>query len=392
MDANLFTDESTGELVPIKVEEEGVQVSHIAFAPHPLPTNLELSASTWMNVVNAVEQLGRLDAVASELGVDPVLLSRPTIRREAMSTSALEGTFAPAAEVLTSEVDEDLPRSPAIVEILNFIKATEHGVRRLTELPIGTRLARELQDILIKGTVTDDWQRGEVRKTLVIIGPYKGCSVREATYVPPPPGSILELGLDAWETWIHAESDMHQVVRIAMAHYQFEAIHPFTDGNGRIGRLIAILQLIETGILAQPLINLSPFFEVRSDKYRYLLRQVSITGAWDEWISFFCEALASQAIEAAQRVRELLAWRDTTTNSLRSHRMRGVVVDLAASLIEYPTVNVKQVAERFEVTVTSANTAVNKLVDEGIISEITGGNYNRVFQATDVMRIFFDRR
>ena len=245
MEIDKFENSPTGSLVPISVEEHDQQVNHVAFLPHELEPLIDLRPDTWGKAIRAAEMLGRLDAVTGELGVDPVLLSRPTVRREAVSTSALEGTFAPAEEVLKSEVDADLPRSPAVQEILNFIEATNHGMQRLPDFPIGTRLACELQDILIRGTESDDYQRGKLRKTQVIIGPYKGCSVKEATYVPPPPGTELVGGMDAWEKWLNEDSELHIVVRIAVAHYQFEALHPFTDGNGRIGRLLAILQLVE---------------------------------------------------------------------------------------------------------------------------------------------------
>ena len=152
MDLKGLENSPTGSLVPIEVEERGQVVPHAAFVPDDLPSLLSLSPGTWARAMSAIEMLGRLDAVTTELQVDPVLLSKPTVRREAVSTSALEGTFAPAEDVLKSEVDIDLPRTPAVQEVLNYIDATNHGVKRIGELPIGTRLARELQDILIRGT------------------------------------------------------------------------------------------------------------------------------------------------------------------------------------------------------------------------------------------------
>ncbi|MFM7537998.1 MAG: Fic family protein [Acidimicrobiales bacterium] len=391
MDLKRFGREATGKLVPISVEEAGRQVDHAAFVPDPLPSTLELSARTWSDVANAAHLLGRLDALAKELLPNPMLVARPTIRREAVSTSALEGTFAPAAEVLSSEIDEELPRSQAVTEVINFIHATEHAIERRATLPISTRLACELQRILVVGTASEDWQAGQVRQTQVIIGPYKGCSVLEASYIPPPPGELLNDGLSAWEKWIHAEGDLHALIRVAAAHYQFEALHPFTDGNGRIGRLIAILQLIDYGLLTEPLINLSPYFEVRSDQYRYLLREVSTRGAWDEWISYFCQAIAEQAADAGARIRALLAWRDSTLTMLRTTRVKGVAIAVTEKLIEYPTVTVKNIAESHNVSAQAANNAVTRLVDLGVLSEITGRNYNRVFSAPAVFDILFRR-
>ncbi len=375
--------------MPISVDEAGRRVNHAAFVPDPLPPSLDLAARTWSDVADAAHLLGRLDALAKELLPNPMLVARPTIRREAVSTSALEGTFAPAAEVLRSEIDEELPRSHAVTEVINFIHAAEHAIGRRATLPISTRLACELQRILVVGTASEDWQAGQVRQTQVIIGPYKGCTVLEASYIPPPPGALLDEGLSAWEKWIHAEGDLHALIRVAAAHYQFEALHPFTDGNGRIGRLIAILQLIDYGLLTEPLINLSPYFEVRSDQYRYLLREVSTRGAWDEWISYFCQAIAEQAADAEARIRALLAWRDSTLTMLRETRVKGVAIAVTEKLIEYPTVTVKSIADSHDVSVQAANNAVTRLVDLGVLSEITGRNYNRVFSAPAVFDIFF---
>lgn len=389
VDLEAFRGSPVGELVPITVEEGGSRVEHFAFNPAPLPAGFDLSTRAWTAAVDAGHHLGRLDAIARELLPNPMLLARPTIRREAMSTSALEGTYAPAAEVLSSEVDEELPRSEAVVEILNFIHATERGIELLKDLPICVRFACALQEILVRGTSSEDWQTGKVRQTQVIIGPYKGCGVKEAHFIPPPPGPYLDDGLAAWERWIHESSDIHAVVRIALAHYQFEALHPFTDGNGRIGRLLAILQLIEYEVLAQPLINLSPFFEARSDQYRHLLRQVSATGAFDDWVAFFCDGLTAQARDAEARIRDLLAWRDEKLAMLKARRVKGVALDVTASLIELPSVTARAVARNHEVSAQAANNAVNRLAELGVLEESTGRSYNRVFRAPEVFDILF---
>jgi Fic family protein len=384
-----FRNSPTGRLAQITVDEGGHQVDHFAFVPNPLPLELELSAKTWGAAIDAAHHLGRLDALAKELLPNPMLVSRPTIRREAVSTSALEGTYAPAADVLSSEIDADLPRTHAVTEVLNFIHATEQGIARLRDLPISTRMACELQQTLISGTPSEDWQTGHVRKTQVLIGPYKGCSVLEATYIPPPPGDELTTGMSDWEKWIHAQTDLHPVIRVAAAHYQFEALHPFTDGNGRIGRLLAILQLIDYGLLTEPLINLSPYFEVQSDRYRHLLREVSTSGAFDEWITYFCQALSAQAQEAESRIRALLSWRDGALSMLRAKGVKGVALAVTEKLIEFPSLTVKHVAMTNGVSIQAANNAVSRLTTMGILEETTGRAYNRVFQAPAVLDILF---
>lgn len=384
-----FRGSATGELVPIAVDEGGRRVEHFAFVPNQLPDTFNLAPRTWSAAADAAHRLGRLDALAKDLLPNPMLVARPTIRREAVSTSALEGTFAPAAEVLSSEIEHDLPRSQAVTEVLNFISATEQAITRHATLPISTRFACELQRTLISGTPSEDWQTGQIRQTQVLIGAYKGCSVLNASYIPPPPGDLLEGCLSAWEEWIHSDSDLHAVIRVAAAHYQFEALHPFTDGNGRIGRLIAILQLIDYGLLTDPLISLSPYFEVRSDQYRYLLHEVSTRGDWDEWISFFCKAVSAQAIDAETRIRSLLTWREQTLEMLRCARVKGVAVAITNKLIEHPTLTVKSVHEMHGVSTQAANNAVGRLVELDVLAEITGRNYNRVFSAPAVFDILF---
>lgn len=386
-----FKNSPVGDLVPMQVEEGGRTVDHWAFSPAHLPTAPALSLATMAAAIDAGHDLGRLDAIARELLPNPMLLARPTIRREAVSTSALEGTYAPAAEVLSAEVDIDRPRSAALTEVLNFIGATELGIERLRTMPICVRLAAELQGVLLRGTPSEDWQAGQVRQTQVIIGPYQGCSVKEAHFIPPPPGPLLIAGLEDWESWIHGAEDVPPLIRIALAHYQFEALHPFTDGNGRIGRLVAILQLIDYGLLGEPLINLSPFFEANAGRYRHLLRLVSSEGSWDEWVIFFCEALSAQAKDAVQRIRDLLGWRDVTLEHLKRLKMKGVALDIVASLIESPTLSVKTVADQHSVTPQAANSAVARLVSIGVLAEATGRSYNRIFQAPEVLEILFRR-
>lgn len=386
MDLEAFKSSTTGELVPITVEQRGDSVPYFAFLPSPLPDDPMLDSKTWAAIVAAASSLAELRTLAEDRLPDPVLIGRITVRREAVSTSALEGTYAPARQVLSSEMDEDSPRDAGITEILNYVRAWDDAVA--STLPICIRLACELQDRLVRGTPSEDYQTGAVRQTQVLIGPYRGCSIEESTYVPPPPGDLLAAGLSSWEKWLN-ESSCHEIVKVALGHYQFEALHPFTDGNGRIGRLLAILQLIRAGLIPGPLINLSPYFEQRSEEYRHRLRAVSTQGAVDEWIQFFCEAVASQATEAQERIRNLLSWRDETVESLRSKGRKGSVVDLIAFLIEYPVITVKQAQALLGVSNPSANGAVNSLESMGILAETTGGSYNRVFEVPAVLDVIF---
>ena len=384
-----FADSPVGRLVPIEVPVAGGMVAQQAFVPSALQDALPLTRATWSVVVDAAIELGRLGGMARDIPVEPSVLAGLTIRREAFSTSAIEGTYAPVADVLASEVSPLSPRTAAITEVLNFVRAADHGVQRLAQLPVCTRLACELHEILVAGTRSEDWQRGQVRQTYVVIEPGSDADpadqIRKARFVPSPPGDLLTDGLSQWERWINDDAAPHPLVRIAAAHYQFEALHPFTDGNGRIGRLLAVLQLIEAGILHAPVVNLSPYFEVRRDQYLGLLERVSLAGAWDEWITFFCEALAAQAAESSDRIRDLLAWRDRTLVRLQAADVRGTARNVVGHLIGRPVVTARSVAERHEVSASAANNALRRLSELGIIQEITGGRYARVFAAQEVL-------
>ena len=385
-----LTNSPVGYLVPIEVPVGEEMVKQRAFVPSPLPDEMTLSQSTWSAAVDAAVELGRLAGMTRGLQVEPSTLAGLTVRREALSTSALEGTYAPVADVLASEVMPLSPRTAAVIEVLNFVEATDHGVRRLAELPVCMRLARELHETLVTGTPSEDWQKGRVRETHVIVGAGLGADpaerLRDARFVPPPPGKLLTDGLNQWEHWTNTAS-LHPLVRIAASHYQFEALHPFTDGNGRIGRLLAVLQLIEANILDGPVVNLSPYFEARRDQYIGLLEQVSAEGAWDEWITFFCEALSSQAADSVRRIRDLLAWRDRTLERLRNADVRGTAHDVVQRLIGQPMATARSISDRHGVSAGTANHALRRLSELGIVQEITGRPYARVYAAQEVLAL-----
>lgn len=373
--------------MPITVTAGDTKLSHFAFVPDALPAEFRLDIDTWMAVTEAARRLAALNAVVNEKFPNPQLLVRPTLRREAVSTSAIEGTFAAIDDVMHSELDETLPRSSAVQEVINFVHATEHAYKRRNTLPISTRFACELHRILMANTANEDWQLGQIRKTQVFIASERGRGLRSAAYVPPPPGDELRRGLSQWEKWIHGDAKVHPLVKIAAAHYQFEALHPFTDGNGRIGRLLAMLQLVDYGMLSHPMINLSPYFEALPDQYRRLMRNVSTRGEWNEWFSFFCNGIAHQAREAESRVRAVIIWRDAMLERLRKNRVKGVAIDVVEHLIEHPTLSVKSIAKRHKVSTQAANQAVARLVKLGVLREASGKTYNRIFEAETVFKI-----
>lgn len=389
MDEAALRSSPVGRLVPISDHDGrfGEHYDHWAFVPDPLPSSVELTPRTWQLVSDAMLKLGRLDQAGRQVP-NPSLLRRPTLRREAQSTSALEGTYAPLSEVLEIDPEErhPAPRSPELREVLNYVRAAEHAYSVVGDREISIGLLGELHRLLVAGTGADGPMAGSVRTHQVVIGP-PGGRVTEARFVPPPPGPDLEVALRDWVTWVEGASQLPAVVRCALAHYQFEALHPFNDGNGRIGRLLIVLQLLRDGVLHEPLLTVSPWFEARRREYQDRLRAVSETGNWDEWVAFFAEGLGTQAASTAEKVRQLLVYQEETRAFARQRGIRGVAIDVIEGLIARPMLTSGWVADNHGVSRQAAITAIGRLVDAGILRETTGGTYGRVFAAEAVIHI-----
>ena len=370
MDMSRFANSPVGQLVETTITHDNHSLEVQAFVPDPLPVRLSLQSSTWKTVVETGLVLGELAGMTRQGEEDPTLLAGLTVRREAISTSALEGTYAEMDDVLIGEVSPQGRRSTAVQEVLNYMDASDAGARRLKKLPVSKRLACELHQILVADTPSEDYQAGKIRKTHVVIGPKRDTfieTMERAHFMPSPPGTLLNDGLNAWEAWNHEAGSIPELVRIALSHYQFETLHPFTDGNGRIGRLLAVLQLIEAGILDDAVINLSPYLETRRDQYVELLQQVSAEGAWDPWVSFFCETLAAQATDTISRFRRFLEWRADTLSDLHDKRIRGVAIRVVQDLLARPVLTARRVKTVYGVASNTAYHALDVLEQHGIL-------------------------
>ena len=370
----------------------GREYDHVAFIPDRLAAEPSLTGATWRVVSRAGHALGRLLQAGRQVS-QPGLLRRPTLRREAQSTSALEGTFAPLEDVLAADVVGEGPRSVELTEVLNYVATAEHAFASLSDgRRLGVRMVEDMQGRLARGTPADADQAGHVRTIQVAIGEAGG-SIETARYVPPPPGPELERALRDLLDWTAASpaSGRDPVVAAAMAHYQFEALHPFNDGNGRIGRLLVVLHLIQDHALEDPLLSISPWFEQRRRSYQDRLLEVSATGDWDGWIRFFAEGIEASALDTALRVDRLLAVQERYAGILREAGAAGVIRDLAESLIAYPYVDVSRTASRLDSTFPTVNKAVARLVSLGILRERTGRTYGRVFEAPAVVEVLTAR-
>jgi Fic family protein len=381
-------DSPVGRLVPISGYDarRAEAFTHAAFVPDPLPVDIPLSAATWGIIAAASLELGRLDA-AGRLLPEPLVIRRPQIIREAQATSALEGTYLAFTEIVEAGLGALEQADPQTREVLNYIVAAEHSVREVERREITVGLLCELQGLLVSGTRSADQDQGRIRTRQVVIGPsYSG--VRDARFVPAPPGDLLESGFRDWADWVGSRSSgLPPVVRAAVGHYQFETLHPFADGNGRIGRLVIVLQLLKYGVIRDALLTVSPWFEARRREYQDALLRVSQTGNWDDWVGFFGAAVRDQARETVVKVEALVDFQARTKRLVESRDIRGTGRSLAEDLVGDPVVTISTVARQYGVSRQAAANAVQRLADAGLLREAAGKRLRRVFVCPEVIAI-----
>ena len=387
MDIERLERSPVGRLIEIAGTDSRFQEEYRgkAYLPDPLPAMVALSNATHACIARTAASVARADQAVKQLP-NPSLVVRPTIRREAVSTSALEGTYAAFTDVLEADFLGEDEMSSAVAEVRNFVLAAEEALRWIEDRPITLAMLDHLQKILVRGTRADTAEAGHVRTTQVLIG-VKDRRVGDARFVPPPPGDHLRDGCLAWHDWIQDAHELHVIARAALGHYQFETLHPFNDGNGRIGRLVALLQLVTVGELQSLVVNLSPWLKSRESDYQDHLFEVSATGNFDPWVTFFCEALHAHAVEAVNRVHQLLNLQQALRERARKARIRGVGFMLAGDLIGYPMVTARIVAELYHVSPQAANHAVGRLAEIGILRQRTEGRYARIFSCDPVLLI-----
>lgn len=368
------------------------KAAYWAFAPNPLPPVLSLDAKLVWTLSEADRALGELAGLGRTMP-NPHLLIGPFIRREAVLSSRIEGTQADIADLYAYEAGQlplfgvrPAPFESDVREVLNYVRAMEYGLERLKALPVSLRLIREVHAHLMEGVRGDQATPGEFRRSQNWIG-RPDCVLSEAHFVPPPAPEMLA-ALDALEKYIYQAEEHPPLIRLSLIHYQFEAIHPFLDGNGRIGRLLITLLLVNWNLLPLPLLYLSAFFEKRRQEYYDLLLAVSERGAWREWIGFFLQGVAEQARDAILRAKRLqdlhLEWRGRLQKTARTS---ALLLQLVDDLFLAPTVTVPQVQKKLDVTHRAANQMVQRLVRENILQLVPGAVRNRRFIAADILAI-----
>jgi Fic family protein len=357
-----------------------------AFIPDALPPQI-----TWPPaLVSLLGDAARHLALLAEAGAhfpNPNAMVRAFVRQEAVLSSRIEGTHTTLEQLYTFEAVQlsYLSDAPDAREVYNYVQALDYGLHRLKTLPISLRLIRELHAILMKGVRGEHMTPGEFRRTQNWIGP-PGSTLTTAPYVPPPADEML-VALDQLEKFIHTTSDLPPLERIALIHYQFEAIHPFLDGNGRVGRLLITLLLCEWKLLPLPLLYLSAYFEANRQEYYARLLAVSRRGDWESWLRFFLTGVHDQAHIATLRVRNLQALRKRYRSRLQSERNVERLMHAVDFLIGHPIATIRQMQRGLEVSdYKIAQRYVLKLERAGILREITGYARNRIYQADEIWR------
>lgn len=352
-----------------------------AFVPAPLPPGIEWSAEIATALSRADRAIGRLAGEGWRFR-NPDLLIRPFVRREAVLSSRIEGTQTTLAELLVSGAGATPEAMTAdLREVRNYVTALEYGLERLDTLPLSSRLIREIHERLMSDVRGGVATPGEFRRSQNWIGP-AGCELGQATYVPPPADELMEC-LGQLEHFLHGSS-LPPLVNAALAHAQFEAIHPFLDGNGRVGRLLITLLLVERNVLPSPLLYLSAYFEATRQQYYAHLLAVTQSGAWEDWLIYFLEGVSTQSADAVARIRRLVDLFDRAREKLTA--IRSARLERALELfVENPFRTVGGLAQEMGVAYTTARRAISRLEAAGIVSLVADAKRNRVYCADGVL-------
>jgi Fic family protein len=361
---------------------------YVAYFPAPIPRTIELPGRTVRLLAEAEASLGRLAGVG-QLMPNPYLLIRPYLLREALSSTRIEGTQASLADVFEAKATGE-PPNPDVEEVLNYIEALEWGLGQLERLPLGVRLIREMHRRLLAGVRGRERMPGEFRTTQNWVGA-GGSTIETARFVPPPPEELSALLAD-WERYAHEDPDIPLLVQNALLHYQFETLHPFLDGNGRLGRLLSIFMLVEHGRLPAPLLYLSAYLERERDGYYQALQIAREEGDILPWIELFLTSVHSQAADAvgrAQRIVELRERYRVAASSIASSKAM-LLVDLVC---ETPIVSSRAVEESLGVTRPTALKLLRQLEKVGVLEEGDAGpRGQRRYLARELMGAVTDER
>ena len=363
--AGVYVDNLTGE------------AAYQSFKPNPLPPipEIEMDEEIVKLLVDANKQLVKLDT-ASQLISNADLFISMYVRKEALISSQIEGTQCTLDDVLDPEVDANVNLD--VSDVINYVKATQYALKRLERLPLYCRLIREIHEVLMENVRGQDKTPGEFRYSQNWIGP-ANCSLKDARYIPPNVED-MQTAMSDLEKYINENVDYDPLIRVALIHYQFETIHPFLDGNGRIGRLLILLYLMEQGLLTKPVIYISYFFKKNQIEYYDRISEVRRTGNFEQWIRFFLEAVSKASSDSLETIHRLSMLHDANIEKLPKTTRRKDNLRAVFDYIEqYPIIDIKRTAKELAVSYNTVAAAVRKLVEFGILQETTNAARNRVF-------------
>jgi len=365
------------------------QTGYRAFIPADLPPNppVVMDSELTRLLSDADRALGRLDGVSTVLP-NPDLFVAMYVRQEAVLSSQIEGTQSTLQDVLAFEADANRESRPGDVEeVVNYVAAMNHGLKRLPELPVSLRLIKEIHERLMAGVRGSELQPGEFRRSQNWIGP-QGCTLNSADFVPPPPHEMKE-ALDRLERFMHERESFPVLIQCGLIHAQFETIHPFLDGNGRVGRLLITFLLCERKILLRPLLYLSYYLKARRAEYYDRLTAVRVSGDWEGWLKFFLRGVYEVSLSATETARKILALREEHRQLISdTFASAGNPLRLHDRMFATPTFSVRDAKEVMSCAFGTASSVVEKFEELGLVREITGHERNRRYQYEPYVRLF----
>lgn len=371
----------SGELVTNLSGEAAYQ----SFKPSPLPPNPELNINSDIvkKLVEANRDLVRLDTAAKLIPNVELFISM-YVRKEALISSQIEGTQCTLDDVLDPEVDGNTNLD--VMDVINYVRACTYAISRLEKLPLCNRLLREIHQELLAGGRGQEKNPGEFRKLQNWIGA-ANCTLNEARYIPPNVED-MNVALTDLERYMNEGDDYDPLIRIALIHYQFETIHPFLDGNGRVGRLMILLYLMEQGYISEPIIYISYFLKKNQIEYYDRISEVRRSGNYEQWVGFFLEAVSAAAKDSLATVEKLSTLHENNVCRLPITTRKNDNVRRVFDYIEqYPIIEIKRTAADLGVSYNTVSSAVDKLVQTGILKETTNASRNRVFSYEEYLNI-----
>ena len=361
------------------------EMAYKSFVPTPLPPkpSIELTEDMINLLIKANSQLAVLESIATRIPNVELFISM-YVRKEALMSSQIEGTQATLEDVLDPMIEANTNRN--VADVVNYIKATEFAIKRLHELPLCNRVIKETHAVLMEGVRGQEKSPGEFRRSQNWIGG-QGSTLKNARYIPPSPDDMIEAMSDL-EKYINADDELDALIRAALIHYQFETIHPFLDGNGRVGRLLITLFLMEKKVLSTPALYISYFLKKNRVEYYDRMTEVRAKGNYEQWVTFFLRALLESAEDATATIDELIALHDKNAAVISG---MGRAAKNAMLVFEYleanPIIEIRKTAEALSITFNTASSAVKRLTDAGILVQTTNASRNRTFAYEDYLSI-----